>query len=98
TRQDWLEEVGGVDGAFRASSAEQHLQLVDKDDHVMRIEDLVHDEFQTLLEVATILRADGEQAHVERDDTLVTENLRHLAVDDALRQTFGDSGLAHAGA
>ena len=38
-----------------------------------------------------------KRAHVERHQLLVLQALRHVAVDDAERQAFGDGGLADAG-
>ncbi len=52
---------------------------------------------QPLLELAAILRAGDQGAHVERHQLLVLEALRHVAVDDAQRQAFGDGRLADAG-
>src|SRR3546814_14221064 len=34
---------------------------------------------------------------VERQQPLALQRFRHLAIDDALRETFGDRGLADAG-
>src|ERR1041384_5818487 len=42
-------------------------------------------------------RAGDQRAHVEREDALVLQALRHFAVDDALRQALDDRGLADAG-
>ena len=52
---------------------------------------------QALLEVAAVLGAGDQRAHVERVDGAVGEHLRHLALDDQARQAFGDRGLADAG-
>ena len=52
---------------------------------------------QALLELAAILGAGDQRAHVERQQLLVLEALGHVALDDALRQAFGDGGLADAG-
>ena len=38
-----------------------------------------------------------ERAHVERHQPLVAQAFRHVAVDDAQREAFGDGGLADAG-
>src|SRR3546814_18625920 len=37
------------------------------------------------------------RAEVERQQPLALQRFRHLAIDDALRETFGDRGLADAG-
>ena len=52
---------------------------------------------EALLELAAILRAGDQRAHVERENALVAQAFRHFAVDDALGETFDDRGLADAG-
>ena len=52
---------------------------------------------EPLLELAAIFRAGDQRAHVERQQLLVLQALRHVAVDDAQRQAFDDRGLADAG-
>ena len=58
---------------------------------------LGEDALQPLLELAAILRAGDERAHVERQQLLVLEALRHVAIDDAEREALDDRGLADAG-
>ena len=52
---------------------------------------------EALFELAAILRAGDQRAHVERDDALVLQPLGHVAAHDALGQPFDDGGLADAG-
>jgi hypothetical protein len=52
---------------------------------------------QPLLEFAAEFRARDQRAHVERHQPLVAQAFRHVAIDDAQRQAFGDGGLADAG-
>ena len=52
---------------------------------------------QPLLELAAIFRAGDQRAHVERHQLLVLQQFRHVAIDDAQRQAFGDRRLADAG-
>ena len=52
---------------------------------------------EPLLEFAAIFGAGDQRAHVEREQLLVVQAFRHVAVDDALRQAFDDGGLADAG-
>ena len=42
------------------------------------VRDFLEDRLQPLLELAAILRAGDERAHVERDDLLVLEPLGHV--------------------
>ncbi len=61
------------------------------------LRDLLEHRLQPLLELAAVLGAGDERAHVERDDLLVLQPFRHVAADDALRQPLDDGGLADAG-
>ena len=51
---------------------------------------------EPLLELAAELGAGHQGAHVQGDDPLVLEALRHVAVDDPQGQPLGDGRLAHA--
>ena len=59
--------------------------------------DLVEHGLQALLELAAVLGAGEERAHVEREDDAVLEPLGHVAAHDALREALDDGGLADAG-
>ena len=59
--------------------------------------DLLQHGLEALLELAPVLGAGDQRAHVERDDPLVLQAFGHVAADDALRQPFDDRGLADAG-
>ena len=52
---------------------------------------------QPLFELAAIFRARDQRAHVERQQLLVLQAFRHVAVDDAQRQALRDRRLADAG-
>ena len=51
---------------------------------------------EALLEVAAVPGAGEQRAHVERVDRAVAQDVRHLALEDAQREAFGDGGLADA--
>ena len=93
-----LEQVGGVHGAVRLAGADQRMHLVDEqDDLAVGGLDLAEHGLQPLLELAAIFRAGDERAHVERQHLLVLQALRHVALDDAVRQPLDDGRLADAG-
>jgi len=74
------------------------VQLVDEDNRPAFVGgDVLKYGFQALLELAAILGTGEELRHVEREHALVLQALGHLAVDDPLRETLDDRGLAHAG-
>ncbi len=62
----------------------------------MRLELREHG-LQAFFEIAAIPRAREQCAHIERVDRRVQENLRHLALHDATRQSLGDRRLADTG-
>ena len=59
-------------------------------------EDLLHDPLQPLLELAAVLRSGHEGGEVEGEHPLADQHLGHRPVDDLLRETLHDGGLADA--
>ena len=96
-RKRRLQNIGGVERAFGRSGAHQRVQLVDEDDGVLVLHQLLHDGLQALFELPAILGAGDDQRKIQRQDALVGQERRHVAVGDALGQAFDDGGLAHAG-
>ncbi len=96
-RQRGLQDVGGVERAFGRTGAHQRVQLVDEDDGVLVLHQLLHDGLQPLFELAAVLGAGDDQRQVERQNALVGQERRHVAVGDALRQALDDGRLADAG-
>ena len=72
------------------------MQLVDEHDDVRVVGQLLHDRLEALFELTAVLRAGDNQRDVERENALVGEEVRHVAVDDLLREPFDDGGLADA--
>mmetsp|Transcript_4404 Transcript_4404/g.13970 ORF Transcript_4404/g.13970 Transcript_4404/m.13970 type:complete len:959 (-) Transcript_4404:401-3277(-) len=97
-RERRLQQVGRVERAAGRARADDRVDLVDEQDHVPRRgRDLVDDRLEPLLELAAVLGAGDEQAHVQRNDRPALERLGHRAAHDALRQALGDGRLADAG-
>ncbi len=59
--------------------------------------DFVQHRLEPFLEFAAKFRARDQRAHVQREQLLVLQRFRHVAIDDAQRQAFDDGGLADAG-
>ena len=73
------------------------MHLVDKEDDIaFSGNHFAQNGFQALLEFAAIFRARDKRAHIERQQLLVEEGVRHVAIDDAQRKPLGDRGLADA--
>ena len=95
-RKSRLQDVGGVERAFGRTRAHQRMQLIDEDDGVLILHQLLHDGLEALFELAAVLGAGDDQREIQRQDALVGQERGHVALGDALRQTFDDGGLAHA--
>ena len=93
-RERRLQDVGGVQRSLGRSRADQRVQLVDEHDDVRVLGQLLHDRLEALFELTAILRAGDDERDVERQNPLVGEEVRHVAVDDLLRQPFDDRRLA----
>jgi hypothetical protein len=93
-----LEQVRRVQRAARGRArADEGVDLVDEQDGVRLVLERLEHALQALLEVAAVLGAGQQRAHVERVDLRVGQDLGHVALRDAPGQAFGDGGLADAG-
>ena len=96
--QHGLQQVGGVNRTLALARTHDGVQLVDEqDDLALGIRDLLEHGLQAVLELAAVLRAGDERAHVKREHALAEEPLGHVAIDDSLCEPLDDGGLAHAG-
>ena len=91
-----LKQVGRVDRALRRACAGQRVHFVDEQDHVLHAAHLRQNVADALLELAAVLRAGDEARHVQREQALAAQRLRHAACGDLLRDPFDDGGLADA--
>jgi hypothetical protein len=74
------------------------VHLVDEqDDRAFGRRHLLKHGLEPLLELATVFGARNQGTHVERQQLLVFQAFRHVAIEDAQRQALDDRGLADAG-
>ena len=73
------------------------MDLVDEEDGPFLTLDLLEQHLETLLEVAAVLGACQQGAHVQRIYSAVCYHLGHVTLDDAIGEPLGDGGLAHPG-
>ena len=98
TREQWLEDVGGVHRALGATSADDGVQLVDeREDLTVGGLDLLEHRLEPLLELAAVLGTGDHRGQVELDQPLVLEQCRDVALDDPTGEPLGDGGLADTG-
>ena len=97
-REGRLQDVGRVHGPLAAAGAHERVDLVDEQDHLaVGVGHVLDDGLEPVLELAAVLRAGDERAHVERQHALAGEPLGHVALDDPDRQPLGDGRLTDAG-
>ncbi len=96
-RQRRLEQVRGVHGAVGLARADQRVHFVDEENvGAGGGRYLLQHGLKALLEFTAIFGAGDERAEIEREQFLVVEAFRHVAVDDAKRQPLDNRGLADA--
>jgi hypothetical protein len=96
-RQRRLEHVAGVHGALGLAGPDHGVDLVDEqDDLAFLLGQLGEHRLEPFLELAAVLGTGNQRAQVQRQQALVLEAFRHLAVDDAQGQALDDRRLADA--
>ncbi len=92
-----LEQVGRIAAALGRAGTDDGVQLVDEqNDAAAGGLDFAEHGLEPFFELAAKLGAGDQRAQVERDDALVLEALRHVALDDSQGQAFGDGRFADA--
>ena len=93
-----LDQIGRVhDAAGGGARTDHRVNLIDEQDRARVLLQLAEHALQALLEIAAVLGAGDQRAHVERVDGAVAQHVRHLVLDDHARQAFHQRGLADAG-
>src|SRR6266436_6310662 len=72
------------------------MKFIDEYDGVLRLQQLLHDGFQALFKLATVLGAGHDERQVKGKDALICQERRDFAIGDALRQSFDDGSLTYA--
>ena len=97
TGQRRLEDVGGVHCALGGPGADQGMDFVNEQDAVAGGLDLFDYLLEAFLELAAVLGAGYQGAHVESYQALALEGVGDYAGVDLLGQSLDDGGLAYAG-
>src|SRR6185312_9581699 len=92
-----LQHVGGVNRALRRARANQRMQLVNEENDLpVRVLYLFENRLQPVLKLATILCASQHGPKVQGNHLLVAQDLGHVSVNDASRQSLDNRRFAHA--
>ena len=96
--QHGLKHIACVHSAFRFACSDDRMQLIDKeDDLAVTLADVLQNGLKSLLKLASVLGACDQRSHIQGEDLLVLEPLRHVACGYSLGKTFNDRRLADAG-
>ncbi len=95
TCQGRLEDVGRIQRPFGRACADDGVHLVNEQQHVASLVDFRQHVFESLLEFTAVLAASHHAANVQRHHALAHQHIRHLALHNALRQSFNHGALAH---
>ena len=92
-----LQDVAGVHGALGGTRAHDGVELIDEqDDLTLGLLYLLEHGLQAVLELAAVLGAGDQRAHIELDEVAVAQRARHVAGHDTLGDALDDGRLADA--
>ena len=92
-----LEDVAGIHGALGGTRAHNGVELIDEqDDLALGFLHFLEHGLQAILELAAVLGASDQRAHVELDEVAVTQRARHVAGHDTLGDALDDGRFTDA--
>ena len=97
TRQRWLQDGRGVDGAFCGTCANDGVNLVNEEDVVLGFLQLSNNLLHAVLELTAILGSCYQTCQVKCPDLLSAQDVRNVAGCNELSQTLNNGGLTNAG-
>ena len=97
-RQRRLEQIGSIHRAARSRASPYHrVDLVYEQNRICRFVEFLEHSLEALLEIAAVLGARQQRAHIQGVNMRILEDFRHIMFHNAPRKSLGDRGLAHAG-
>ena len=91
-----FQQVCRIDGAFRGTGAHQGVHFVHKENHVSAPANLREDVPDPFFKLTTVFRPRQHTGHVQAQQPLALQQLRHLSRRDPLGQSLYNGGLPHA--
>ena len=97
TSERRFEDVAGVHGALGGTRAHDGMELIDEqDDLAFGFLRFLEHGLQAVLELAAVLGAGDQRAHVELDEVAVAQGARHVAGHDTLGDALDDGRFTDA--
>ncbi len=94
--QRGLEHIARIHRAFGLARTHHGMQFIYKqDDLPLLLGQITQQRLQPLFKLAAEFGPGNQRSQIQREQPLVLDPLRHLAVYDTLGQTLHDGGLAH---
>ena len=97
TRQRWLQDGRGVDGALCGAGANDGVNLVNEEDVILGFLQLSNNLLHAVLELTAILRTCYQTCQVKRPNLLSAQDVRDVAGCNELSQALNNGGLTNAG-
>ncbi len=72
------------------------MQLINKDDGVLALHQFFHDGLEPFFKLSAVFGSGDDQRKIQRENALVRQERRDVAIGNALRQSFDDCGFANA--
>ncbi len=95
-RQGRFEQPGGIERTGLSAGTHQHVHFVHEEDDFRIAANLLEDGVDALLELASVLGAGHQGAHIERENPLAEQGGGDFPVGNALGEAFHDGGFAAA--
>ena len=97
TRQRWLQDGRGVDGALCGAGANDGVNLVNEEDVILGFLQLSNNLLHAVLKLTAILGSCYQTCQVKCPDLLSAQDVRNVAGCNELSQTLNNGGLTNAG-
>ena len=94
--QHGLQDAGGINGSLCRAGSHDGVELVHKQNGTAVPHKLLQKGLEPLLKVAPVLGARHKAGHIQCQQTAALERTGHTIRGNALGQSFGKGGLAHA--
>mmetsp|Transcript_2589 Transcript_2589/g.6071 ORF Transcript_2589/g.6071 Transcript_2589/m.6071 type:complete len:323 (-) Transcript_2589:776-1744(-) len=92
-----LEQVCSVHAPFGSPCPDQQVELIDEENNLpVRVLHLLEHAFQPLLELALVLGAGNQGAHIQTENLALFQRLRYVASQNPLGQTLNYCSLTHS--
>ena len=96
TRQWWLQDGCGIDGALCGTCANDGVNLVNEEDVILGFLQLSNNLLHAVLKLTAILGTCYQTCQVKRPNLLTAQNVRNVAGCNELSQALNNGGLANA--